>query len=74
MTSGFDRKIVGVDVQAHIRRAHALRSRYILASVRVLIRAVRRRLHALWRHLDLRSERRSDALRTGYPRWDGGQP
>jgi len=67
MTSGFDRKIVGVDVQAHIRRAHALRSQYVQACVRALVAAVRRRAGALWRRLLLRKGRPSGALRSGYP-------
>jgi hypothetical protein len=74
VTNGFERTILDVDVQTHIRRAHALRSRYMAASLRALIRAVRRRMIALSRRLLLRKGRPSNALRSGYPSLGRGQP
>jgi hypothetical protein len=67
MTSGFERKFLDVDVQAHIRRAHVLRSRYVRACVRALMGAVRGRMSALARQLLQRRGRPSGALRSGYP-------
>ena len=66
MTSGFDRTFLDVDVQAHIRRAHVLRSRYVLACLRALVGAARGRLSAVSRQLLARRGRPSGALRSGY--------
>ena len=66
MTSSFERKFLDVDVQAHIRRAHVLRSRYVLACLRALMGAVRGRISALARHLLQRRGRPTGALRSGF--------